>query len=82
MEHQKPGYVQWSGFYEDPTYRQFIYADETVFRHIFQALGSHNSYIEIRFYPSNSSETEISIEEHWLPKGVWLYLYEYKSIHH
>ena len=73
MEQQKPGFVHLHGsrVVIEPTYRQTIYADETAFRFIFQALGSFNPSIEIYIYPSNSGGTAIRISEHWVSKGWW-----------
>jgi hypothetical protein len=76
MEKKLPGFIQMTGSYvkAEPTFRNEIEGDETIFKNIFQAIGHGIPYIEVYIYPLPIGGTSIQISEHWLSMGVpsWL----------
>ena len=76
MEQQIPGFVHLEGsrVINEPTYINIICADERVVRYLFQVLGGGGPCIEVKVYPSDNSETLITITENWGSLGfpAWL----------
>lgn len=76
MEQQMPGFVhlQGSRVINELTYSNSTCADETVLKYFFQVLDKVSPCLEIKIYPSDTSETSITITEHWVSLGCpwWL----------
>ena len=76
MDQQLPGFVQLGGsrVINEPTFRNTICADVTLFEKIYEFLDKGTPCIDVSIYPSSTSGTTIRVSENWVSMGFprWL----------